>query len=559
MPPDPEVEAQSGPQTMLIPKAILFLTGGVTIALEIVASRVMTPYFGGSLHVWTAILCVTLLSLAFGYGFGGRLTRAGHALLRLGFATFPALAGLALVLAVLCFPALPWIASTDIVAGAFVAATTLLAPCLVVLSALNPLVVALPGRPSGGDAGSGSVFALSTLGSVAGALVASFVLVPLLPVDHILLAMAATLGLCSVAAAVTVLGGPARLVTLAAASLTLLGSAAVPMLLPKPRSVALGDGLTAHHVASYRSGYGEVSIVELTHDRIPTRRLTAYVQNGGVQGMIHADGRIASAYARVMVEALRAYRPDARRVLVIGLAAGMIPTALLEREPTALLEREPTALLERGPTALARSGIAVDVVDIDPQSPAIAARHFGFIPARARVHILDARIFLDRCAGAGYDAVILDAFSGLDPPEHLLSVEAFGAMAACLAADGLLLANLVAPPATVPVTKAVLRTVQAALPGPMHLFSLTRTSSRQELSNRILLAGPAVRSHEPSLEIEDYPVDLFDFGARTLVGQVIAASDEADGILLSDRHNPFAVLAARAAARRAVIPLPAGW
>jgi hypothetical protein len=524
-----------GSPTMLIPRAILFLTGGVTIALEIVASRIMTPYFGGSLHVWTAILCVTLLSLAFGYGFGGRVARAGHALVRLGFATFPALAGLGLVLGVLSFPALPWIASTDIVAGSFVAAAILLAPCLVLLSALNPLLVALPGEPAGGDAGSGSVFALSTVGSVAGALVASFALVPLLPVDRILLALAATLGLCSALLAATRLRGTARLVTLAVASAALAGAAAVPLALPTPSSVALAPGLTAHHVATYRSGYGNVSVVELADDRHPGRRLTGYVQNGGMQGLVHADGRIASAYARVMLDALHAYKPGARRVLVVGLAAGMMPTALAAR------------------------GVAVDVVDIDPDSPAIARRHFGFAPERMRVHILDARLFLGRCAGAGYDAVVLDAFSGLEPPEHLLTVEAFGAVASCLGADGLLLANLVAPPATVAVTKAVLRTVQAALPGPMHLYSLARTISPRELANRILLAGPGVPAHPPSLAVAEYPIDHFDFEPRTLSGQVLTGGDLVDGILLADRHNPFALLAAWAQARRGVAPFPVGW
>jgi len=47
--------------------AIIFITGGAILALELLASRIMTPYFGVSLYIWTGILSITLVSLALGY------------------------------------------------------------------------------------------------------------------------------------------------------------------------------------------------------------------------------------------------------------------------------------------------------------------------------------------------------------------------------------------------------------------------------------------------------------------------------------------------------------
>ena len=41
--------------------AILFVTGGAVLALELLASRIMTPYFGVSLYIWTGILSITLV------------------------------------------------------------------------------------------------------------------------------------------------------------------------------------------------------------------------------------------------------------------------------------------------------------------------------------------------------------------------------------------------------------------------------------------------------------------------------------------------------------------
>ena len=76
---------------------ILFVSGGAVLALELLASRILTPYFGVSLYIWTGILSITLVALALGYWAGGRLaarrrgaSQTGH-LLRL-YALMPAVA-----------------------------------------------------------------------------------------------------------------------------------------------------------------------------------------------------------------------------------------------------------------------------------------------------------------------------------------------------------------------------------------------------------------------------------------------------------------------------------
>ena len=52
----------------------LAFTGAVILGLELLASRVLTPFFGVSLNVWASILAVTLVALAIGYKFGGYLS-----------------------------------------------------------------------------------------------------------------------------------------------------------------------------------------------------------------------------------------------------------------------------------------------------------------------------------------------------------------------------------------------------------------------------------------------------------------------------------------------------
>src|SRR5580765_3575714 len=84
---------------------VIFLTGAATLALEVLASRVLTPYFGVSLYIWTGILSVTLTFLAVGYALGGRVARRlqGDAL-RAAYFGAPAVSALAIVVACLVYP-----------------------------------------------------------------------------------------------------------------------------------------------------------------------------------------------------------------------------------------------------------------------------------------------------------------------------------------------------------------------------------------------------------------------------------------------------------------------
>jgi len=119
-----------------MPFALIFISGGAILALELLASRIMTPYFGVSLYIWTGILSITLISLAFGYWWGGRLAGGAKAptpqRLALLFSIMPALAGIAIVAACLIYPyAFHPLARWSLVGGAFAA-------CLILL--LLPLI-----------------------------------------------------------------------------------------------------------------------------------------------------------------------------------------------------------------------------------------------------------------------------------------------------------------------------------------------------------------------------------------------------------------------------------
>src|SRR5262245_21438351 len=146
--------------------AILFLSGASVLALELLASRVMTPYFGVSLYIWTGILSITLVALALGYWTGGRLagsrSAAGNvARLTQLYSLMPAIGAFAIVAACRVYPYLfPALATAGLVAGSFAACMVLLFVPLLAASAMNPLLVAvllLRGGNRSADAGAGTV------------------------------------------------------------------------------------------------------------------------------------------------------------------------------------------------------------------------------------------------------------------------------------------------------------------------------------------------------------------------------------------------------------------
>jgi hypothetical protein len=54
-------------------KTTVFLAGFVILTIEITGSRILTPFFGSTIYVWSALILTTLAGLAAGYHFGGKI------------------------------------------------------------------------------------------------------------------------------------------------------------------------------------------------------------------------------------------------------------------------------------------------------------------------------------------------------------------------------------------------------------------------------------------------------------------------------------------------------
>jgi len=48
--------------------------GALIMVVEVLGSRVIGPFFGVSLFIWTSLIAVTMISLSLGYAIGGVLS-----------------------------------------------------------------------------------------------------------------------------------------------------------------------------------------------------------------------------------------------------------------------------------------------------------------------------------------------------------------------------------------------------------------------------------------------------------------------------------------------------
>ncbi len=50
----------------------VIVCGASVLAIELLGTRVIAPFYGSSLYLWSALISVTLAALSLGYAVGGR-------------------------------------------------------------------------------------------------------------------------------------------------------------------------------------------------------------------------------------------------------------------------------------------------------------------------------------------------------------------------------------------------------------------------------------------------------------------------------------------------------
>ena len=403
------------------------LCGALIMVIEVMGSRVIGPFFGVGLFVWTSLITVTLLALAGGYALGGYFSDRFQTPAYL-FIIILIAGVLTLLVPVMKGPVLKVCMSLGLRGGALVSTTILFGPALLLLGCVSPYLVKLAarelkniGRVVGG------LYALSTVGSTIGTVVTGFFLVAYLGVDQIF----------------TVTGS--LLVLLAVGYFILfqqrwwaVGFLILPIMLyqsPQAISRTLSDGTQVDLLHKEESYYGTVKVVDYSLGDIRYREMLI---DGMVQGGVELDYYQSTYEYNYYFQFIsRLLVPDGKSCLVIGVGLGVIPNWFEQQ------------------------GIKCDVVDINPAVVDLAKKYFRFKNS-GDIFIEDARYFLSS-TDRRYDYIVLDVFSGEFTPTHLLSLEAVELARDRLTSKGVLAVNIIgSTQKETYMTASVIKTLQTA-------------------------------------------------------------------------------------------------
>ena len=183
---------------------LAFTSGFSIMCVELLAGRILAPFFGSSVHIWGSIITVFMLSLSIGYLLGGKLSTRSASLSRYG-AIF-ILAGVTLLPIV---TSSAWLMEVIFVAiedsryGSLLASTVLFFIPTIILGMLSPYSVRLlikDANESGQVAG--KLYFVSTLGSALGTIITSFYFVMWFDINTIVISVSLLLSLLGVTAIV---------------------------------------------------------------------------------------------------------------------------------------------------------------------------------------------------------------------------------------------------------------------------------------------------------------------------------------------------------------------
>lgn len=174
---------------------VTFVCGAVVMIFELVGSRILGPYFGTSIFVWTSLIGIILGSLSIGYYFGGKIADKNPNFKCLSFVIFSAIIFMGITFFIKDFLLINLqIILKDVRVSSIIASFILFAPVSVLLGMVSPYVVKLKIENLNNSGSTvGNLYAISTAGSVVGTFLSGFYLIPRFGTNKMLIILLITL------------------------------------------------------------------------------------------------------------------------------------------------------------------------------------------------------------------------------------------------------------------------------------------------------------------------------------------------------------------------------
>ncbi|MGB8646823.1 MAG: fused MFS/spermidine synthase [Anaerolineae bacterium] len=433
---------------------VVFFSGMTSLGLELAASRLFAPYFGVSLIIWANLIGLILIYLTLGYYLGGRWADRDPRLQTLyhivGWGGFTS-GVLPFVAKPLLDLAIPALQNFDAGLGAtsFFGTLILFAAPVTLLGCVTPFALRLRTHDLNAvGATAGKLYALSTLGSILGVYLTTFVLIPNLGTRRTF-ALLALILLALAAFALWQRVGLLRALPYAGLALIIVLLATIG----ESSIVKATPGL----VIEAESPYNFIQVIR------DGDGLYLTVNEGqAYQSVYYPNTILLNGYWDLMLIApsLRSNEPP-QSLLVIGLAAGTIPKQY----------------------SLVYPNIKMDGVEIDPQIIALGKKYFEMNEPNLRAIVDDGRAFLRRREAGIYDVIAVDAYHQPYIPFHLATVEFFQELEPHLSPRGVIAINAAGLPNDKRLANAIAATLHQVYPTVVMI-------DHPNGANTVILASP---------------------------------------------------------------------
>ncbi len=410
-----------------------FLCGAAVMIVEIVGTKFLSPLFGSGIFVWSSSITIAMLALSIGYFLGGK--NADSIKENLDDYLFKVVIVASLLifstpkLSKLIFYVYDFL---DVKLASFLSSFLLFFPALVALGMISPIVTKLIAKnvdKLGKDLG--FIYAISTFGSLIGALLGGFVLLVYFSAKEIFIFTGIILFLISIVHFLLKKKYKYGLITIL---FFIIGFSNPLSNLKLSKENRMDDKMVNVKLVDKKDTfYGRVDVVDL-ESKVGKGAYRVMLVDGVAQGLVDREkNKSVTMYSYVIEEIIRQQKmEDSKKVLFVGVGMGVMPNAMKE-------------------------DYHIEMVDINPIVVEFAKKYFNL---NKDVNIQDARIFLNKQKYKN-DAIVIDVFSGETIPAHLLTKEFMKLMSDRLSDDGLIVFNIVGNPYEGFESKAIIKTINS--------------------------------------------------------------------------------------------------
>lgn len=434
----------------------VFVCGAVVMMFELVGSRVLGPYFGTSLFVWTSLIGIILGSLSLGYYLGGKIADKKSSFKSLSLIIFLAAISIGLMVSIKDF----WLivlqnSFTDIRTSSVLASLSLFLPASVFLGMVSPYAVKLKLNNLNTSAQTvGTLYAISTTGSIFGTFLAGFYLIPHFGTNKLLIILSITLIIISLALSAKK-DTRIKLSVFAIVVIGWLVISGLNYMLPKSGFIDVD------------TAYNRIWIYNRIDFRTNKIVKMMGINNENHSSMFLDSDELVNEYTKYYHLA-KHFNPNFKKTMMLGGAGYSYPKDFLYRYPEA----------------------TIDVVEIDPKVTELAKKYFRLEEnPRLTIYHEDGRVFLNKTQEK-YDVIFGDAFSSrYSLPYQLTTKEAVQKKYNILNDDGIVILNIISAieGEKGKFLRAEYATYKSLFP-QVYLFPVTHSDYGNVVQNIILVA-----------------------------------------------------------------------